>query len=96
MSHPLTPRRALLLAAALALVSPLALAQSSWPTKPVTLIVPVKGYDEGLRENLAALAALDYPDYELIVAAHAAGFDRVVAKSALTERAPELVEELTA
>jgi hypothetical protein len=28
--------------------------------------------------------------------AHAAGFDQVVAKSALTERAPELVEELTA
>ncbi len=36
---------------------------------PVTVIVPVKGPDEGLRENLAALAALDYPDFELIVAA---------------------------
>jgi cellulose synthase/poly-beta-1,6-N-acetylglucosamine synthase-like glycosyltransferase len=40
---------------------------------PATVIVPVKGEDEGLRENLAALASLDYPDYELIVAAqHAA------------------------
>jgi cellulose synthase/poly-beta-1,6-N-acetylglucosamine synthase-like glycosyltransferase len=39
---------------------------------PATVIVPVKGYDEGLRENLGALAALDYPDYELIVAAHSA------------------------
>ncbi len=39
---------------------------------PVTVIVPVKGYDEGLRENLDALAALDYPDYELIVTAHSA------------------------
>jgi ceramide glucosyltransferase len=39
---------------------------------PVTLIVPVKGNDEGLRENLAALGLLDYPDYELIVAAHSA------------------------
>ena len=38
-----------------------------------TVIVPVKGSDEGLRENLEALAALDYPDYELIVAAHSAG-----------------------
>jgi len=28
--------------------------------------------------------------------AHAAGFDRVIVKSALVERAPELVEELTA
>jgi hypothetical protein len=38
-----------------------------------TVIVPVKGEDEGLRENLAALASLDYPDYELIVTARSAG-----------------------
>ncbi|MBK7929502.1 MAG: glycosyltransferase [Bryobacterales bacterium] len=38
---------------------------------PVTLIVPVKGHDEGLRDNLAALAAQDYPDFELIVCARA-------------------------
>ena len=36
---------------------------------PATVIVPVKGQDEGLRENLAALASLDYPDFELMVAA---------------------------
>jgi cellulose synthase/poly-beta-1,6-N-acetylglucosamine synthase-like glycosyltransferase len=41
-------------------------------TPPATLIVPVKGVDEGLKENLASLAALDYPDYELIVAARSA------------------------
>jgi ceramide glucosyltransferase len=35
-----------------------------------TVIVPVKGYDEGLAENLSALASLDYPDYELLVAVH--------------------------
>lgn len=39
----------------------------------VTLIVPVKGPEEGLKENLASLAALDYPDYELIVCAQTAG-----------------------
>jgi ceramide glucosyltransferase len=39
---------------------------------PATVIVPVKGPDEGLRENLAALAALDYPDYELIIVVQSA------------------------
>jgi len=49
------------------------LAEPAGDLPPATVIVPVKGSDEGLRENLDALAALDYPDYELIVAAHAAG-----------------------
>lgn len=39
---------------------------------PASVIVPVKGHDEGLRENLSALASLDYPDYELVVVARAA------------------------
>ena len=39
----------------------------------VSLIVPVKGYDQGLQENLASLAGLDYPDYELIIAARSPG-----------------------
>jgi len=39
---------------------------------PATVIVPVKGEDDGLRGNLAALANLNYPDYELIVVAHSA------------------------
>jgi len=39
---------------------------------PATVIVPVKGGDPGLRDNLAALATQNYPDYELIVVAHCA------------------------
>jgi GT2 family glycosyltransferase len=48
------------------------LSESAGALPPATVIVPVKGEDAGLRENLAALAALDYPDYELIVAAQSA------------------------
>jgi cellulose synthase/poly-beta-1,6-N-acetylglucosamine synthase-like glycosyltransferase len=39
---------------------------------PATVIVPVKGEDCGLRENLAALASLDYPDFELMLVAQCA------------------------
>jgi hypothetical protein len=40
---------------------------------PGTVIVAVDGPRDGLRERLKALASLDYPDYELIVAARSAG-----------------------
>jgi cellulose synthase/poly-beta-1,6-N-acetylglucosamine synthase-like glycosyltransferase len=36
------------------------------------VIVSVEGTDDDLRQNLEALASLDYPDYELIVAARSA------------------------
>ncbi len=48
------------------------LSEDPGPLPPATVIVTVKGPDEGLRENLAALAALEYPDYELIIAARSA------------------------
>ena len=34
---------------------------------PATLIVPVKGLEHDLSQNLLTLAEQDYPDYELIV-----------------------------
>jgi hypothetical protein len=40
---------------------------------PATVIVPLEGAEKDLRENLAALISLDYPDYELIVAVRTAG-----------------------
>jgi len=48
------------------------LAETPQPLPPASVIVPVKGVDEGLRQNLAALASLDYPDYELLIVAHSA------------------------
>ncbi len=48
------------------------LARGAGDLPPATVIVPVKGEEYGLRGNLAALASLDYPDYELIVAAQSA------------------------
>jgi ceramide glucosyltransferase len=48
------------------------LAETSHILRPATVVVPVKGDDQGLAGNLLALATLDYPDYELIVAAHSA------------------------
>ena len=37
-----------------------------------TVIIPVKGDDENLRDNLASFANLDYPDYELLITARTA------------------------
>ena len=48
------------------------LAQKSDYLPPASVIVPVKGEDEHLRQNLEALASLDYPDYELVVVARTA------------------------
>jgi len=42
------------------------------------------------------LGFTNHTDTEGLRRAHAAGFDQVVAKSALDERAKEFVEELTA
>jgi ceramide glucosyltransferase len=35
---------------------------------PLTVLKPIKGVDAGLRDNLEALVAQDYPDWELLIA----------------------------
>jgi hypothetical protein len=45
--------------------------------------------------DVPILGYTNHTDTAGLRAAHAAGFDQVVAKSALVERARELVEELT-
>ena len=47
------------------------LTQTPEKLPPATVIVPVKGPEENLGGNLASLASLDYPDYELLVVAAA-------------------------
>jgi cellulose synthase/poly-beta-1,6-N-acetylglucosamine synthase-like glycosyltransferase len=44
-------------------------------TPPVSLIVPVKGVEYALAENLKSLAGQNYPDFELLVVARSASDD---------------------
>ncbi|MDC0668457.1 glycosyltransferase [Nannocystis radixulma] len=39
------------------------------PRPPISILRPVRGLDDGLADNLAALAAQDYPQFEILVGA---------------------------
>ena len=82
------------------------LSEKSEYLPPASVIVAVKGQDDGLRENLAALASLDYPDYELLVVARSAAdipsgvlprrVKAVLAHSAADPHTSEKIQNLTA
>ena len=54
----------------------------------VSLILPVKGLDNGLAENLTSLTGQDYPDFELLIVSRDAGDPAVqAARTLLGDRA---------
>lgn len=55
----------------------------------ITILKPLKGYDDGLKENLESFFNLDYPDYEIIFGASEKDDPAVLIARALAQKYPE-------
>ncbi|TKD03309.1 ceramide glucosyltransferase [Polyangium fumosum] len=58
------------------------------PTPPITILKPLKGVDDGLRENLLSFASQDYPTYEVLLGAEDADDPALVVAREVMARCP--------
>lgn len=67
-------------------------AQVARPTRPVpaiSILKPLSGCDDGLVQNLESFAALDYPEYEVLLGVHTEDDPAVPVARQMIERWPE-------
>jgi len=65
------------------------LARPSRPPPPISILKPLTGLEDGLATNLESFAALDYPDYEVVLGVHTEDDPAVPLARRMIERYPQ-------